>query len=481
MRTNFWLLLSLLWLFPALSMAQPSPFTIPDLPWTRDVGAKTMPEGDRQFRVNDFGARGDSVTLDTRAIQAAINACFAQGGGVVTFAPGKYLTGSIYVLSNVRLQIDKGVKILGSQNLEDYPMIFTRVAGIEMQWPSALINVLNQENVALTGDGLIDGQGNPFWSKYGSMSMDYVRKGLRWIVDYDCTRPRLMLISGSNNVTVKGLNMQRPGFWTLHILYSQYVTVDGVTIRNNIGGRGPSTDGIDIDSSSKILVQNSDIDCNDDNFCLKAGRDWDGLRVNRPCEYIVIRDCISRAGGGLFTCGSETSGGIRNVLAYNIKAYGTTVCLRFKSALTRGGTVENIYLRDIEMNNVGTAVEATCNWNPSYSYTTMPQGYTWESMPQHWRVMLTPPNPASQGIPHFRNIYVQNITGSARTGISAAGVEQTLLENFHFSNMKIQTSNAGSIKYAKGWNSNGLVFTNPSGAPVALRVDEATTSGMNLH
>jgi hypothetical protein len=111
----------------------------------------------------------------------------------------------------------------------------------------------------------------------------------------------------------------------------------------------------------------------------------------------------------------------------------------------------------------------------------MPQGYTWESMPQHWRVMLTPPNPASQGIPHFRNIYVQNITGSARTGISAAGVEQTLLENFHFSNMKIQTSNAGSIKYAKGWNSNGLVFTNPSGAPVALRVDEATTSGMNLH
>jgi len=468
-------------LYFALATLPAAGFTIPELPWVQDVGARTQPTSKMVVSANDFGAKGDSVTLNTVAIQSAIDACYARGGGVVTFQPGKYRTGSLFVLSNVTLQVDQGVTLLGSQDLKDYKMIFTRVAGIEMEWPSALINVLSQNNVAITGSGLIDGQGNPFWDKYWTMRRDYESKGLRWIVDYDCTRPRLMLISESTNVTVKGLRLQRPGFWTLHILYSSHVTVDGVVIRNNIGGHGPSTDGIDIDSSSKILVQNSDIDWNDDNFCLKAGRDWDGLRVNRPCEYIVIRDCISRAGGGLFTCGSETSGGIRNVLAYNIKAIGTSVCLRFKSALTRGGTVENIYLRDIEMSNVGTAFEATCNWNPSYSYSVMPQGYTWESMPQHWRVMLTPPEPEEQGIPHFKNIYVQNIQGTARTGISASGVAQTILEHFNFSNVRIQAGRAGSISYASDWNSEGLVFTNASGQVQALSVNPQNTRNMNLN
>lgn len=481
MRTKSWIYL----LFVVLSFgcfeAHAANFAIPELPWVNDVGAKTMPQSELQFKANDFGAVGDSVTLNTKAIQAAIDACFSQGGGVVTLAPGKYVTGSIFLLSNVTLRLDKGVVLLGSQNLDDYPLIFTRVAGIEMQWPAAVVNVINQNNVAITGDGLIDGRGKFCWDKYGSMRADYEKKGLRWIVDYDCTRVRLMLISGSSNVTVKGLNLQRPGFWTVHILYSQYVTVDGVTIRNNIGGRGPSTDGIDIDSSSKILVQNCDIDCNDDNFCLKAGRDWDGLRVNRPCEYIVIRDCISRAGGGLFTCGSETSGSIRNVLAYNIKAFGTSVGLRFKSALVRGGTVENIYLRDIELTNVGTVFEATCDWNPSYSYSEMPVGYTWESMPAHWRVMLTAPDPPEKGIPHFKNIYVQNVKGiGCRTAISASGMPQTMLENFNFSNVEIQAQRAGNISYAKDWNSDGLKITDASGAALAVSVDAKSTNNMNL-
>src|SRR3546814_5021888 len=101
---------------------------------------------------------------------------------------------------------------------------------------------------------------------------------------------------------IKDVTFQRAAVWTVHILYSSYVTVDGIKVRNNIGGHGPSTDGIDIDSSSWILVQNADIDCNDDNFCLKSGRDWDGLRINRPTEYVLIQNCIARREIGRASC-----------------------------------------------------------------------------------------------------------------------------------------------------------------------------------
>lgn len=133
---------------------------------------------------------------------------------------------------------------------------------------------------------------------------------------------------------MKDIVVYQAGFWTTHILYSSNVTVEGLTIKNNIEGHGPSTDGIDIDSSDRILVRNCIIDCNDDTFCLKAGRDADGLRVNRPCEYVVIHDCVALAGAALFTCGSETSGGIRNIVAYNMKGKNG---ISFKSSRRRGG------------------------------------------------------------------------------------------------------------------------------------------------
>jgi len=227
--------------------------------------------------------------MNTKAIQKAIDKCSGRGGGVVTFDTGAYLTGSLFVKKGVNLVIGKKVVLLGSQNLDDYPEINTRIAGVEMKWPAALINALNQKNVAITGEGIVHAQGKPFWEKYWKMRTEYEKKGLRWIVDYDCKRPRTLLVSGSTDVTIKGFTLKQAGFWTVQLLYSKYVTVDGITIQNNVDGSGPSTDGIDIDSSSWILVLNCDIDCNDDDFCLKAGRDADGLRVNRPTEYVVIQ------------------------------------------------------------------------------------------------------------------------------------------------------------------------------------------------
>jgi polygalacturonase len=277
---------------------------IPKPAWVSKVGAKSFPASQKVFFVNNYGGVSDTTTINTKAIQKAIDVCALKGGGIVVFKPGTYVTGGIFIKSNVQLRIDKDVLILGSQNFADYPEMQTRIAGIETTWPVALINIIGVKNAALTGKGVINARGKFCWDKYWAMRKEYDTKGLRWIVDYDAKRVRTVLVQNAENITVKDLTFKNAGFWTVQLLYSRYLTVDGVIIKNNEDGSGPSTDGIDVDSSSWTLIQNCDIDCNDDNICLKAGRDWDGLRVNKPAEYVVIRKCIARRGAGLITLGS---------------------------------------------------------------------------------------------------------------------------------------------------------------------------------
>ena len=318
-----------------------------NLDWVKDVGAKTFPASSKIYNVTKYGAAKNSNKPSTKAIQKAIDECSRKGGGVVSFDKGVYVMGAIFVKENVHLRIDEGVLIMGSENVKDYPDMPSRIAGIEMVWPSALINILNVKNAAVTGNGIINARGKFNWDLYWKTREEYDKKGLRWIVDYDVKRVRTFLVQNSENVTLKGLTFKNAGFWTVQVLYSQYITIDGVIIRNNEDGHGPSTDGIDIDSSSWVLIENCDIDCNDDNFCLKAGRDWDGLRVNRPTEYVVIRKSLARRGAGLITLGSETSGGIRHILATDLVGKNTDNGLRIKSAITRGGTIEDVYFQNI--------------------------------------------------------------------------------------------------------------------------------------
>lgn len=428
----------------------------PDFEWMKDVGAHSYPSKRNVYHVADYGAEGNAMTLCTEAIQKTIDACAAGGGGVVTFSPGIFLTGSLYIKSNVDFNIPKGTMIIGSQNPDDYDRIDTRAAGIEMKWPAALINILGQENAAISGEGVIHGRGKVFWDKYRSMRAEYDPKGLRWVVDYDCERPRGILITDCKHVTVKDIVLYQPGFWALHILYSEYVTVDNIVISNNIEGRGPSTDGVDIDSSRKILVQNSHINCNDDNFCLKAGRDADGLRVNRPTEYVVIRDCVAGHGDGLFTCGSETSGGIRHIVAYNMKGLGTKYGLRFKSTVQRGGTMEDIYLYNIEMVGVRDPFVVDLNWLPAYNANVLPKGYEYDKLPPHWKKLLTPVDP-KQGMPKFRNIHFEKITAT-RSGvcIKASGMKESTLDDFYFKDVRFEGQEAGNISYAKEWHFDGF-------------------------
>ena len=310
-----------------LSIQSFSQFVVPA--WVKKVGAKSFPSSAKVFIANDYGAVSDTVTINTKAIQKAIDDCAAKGGGKVIFKKGVYVTGSIFIKSNVNLQIDEGVLILGSQNFADYPDMQSRIAGIETSWPAALINILNVKNAAMTGKGIVNARGKFCWDLYWAMRKDYDKKGLRWIVDYDAKRVRTFLVQNSSDITLKGLTFKNAGFWTVQLLYSTRITVDGVTIKNNEDGSGPSTDGIDVDSSTWTLIENCDIDCNDDNFCLKAGRDWDGLRVNKPTEYVVIRKCIARRGAGLVTLGSETSGSIRHIYCTDF----TTFCTILKVTL----------------------------------------------------------------------------------------------------------------------------------------------------
>jgi polygalacturonase len=429
--------------------------------WINDVGSRRTPKPKPTFLV---AATGDGVANSTKEIQKSIDDCAKAGGGVVTFKPGNYVTGALFLKSNVHLRIDSAVTLLGSQDDADYPSIPTRIAGIEMKWPAALINVNDSRNVKISGGGTIDGRGEKWWEKYWALRREYEPRGLRWASDYDAERVRLMVIWKSSDVTIENLSLKRSGFWTVQVVYSDHVTVDGIKITDN---KGPSTDGVDIDSSSHVLVQNCDIDNNDDDICLKAGRDSDGLRVNRPTEYVVIRNNITRRGGGIISFGSETSGGIRKVVAYQNRGIGTNEGIRFKSAKTRGGFVEDVLIRDIKMDTVPLPFTFTLNWNPSYSYATIPKDIT--NVPPYWVALSTPVVPRERGFCEFRNITIMDveIVNAARI-FSATGLPEKPIVNVMFSNVTAEGVDAGHIEYANNWTMNNVKLRTKTGGPVKI-------------
>jgi polygalacturonase len=433
--------------------------------WTRRVGARRQPGSRRVCSANARGAKGDSVTVNTVAIQAAIDACSRAGGGRVQFAAGQYVTGALFLRRNVELRVDSNVTLLGSQNDADYPERPTRVAGVEMSWPAALINVSGQRNVKISGRGTIDGRGQKWWDKYWAMRRnDYEPRGLRWAVDYDAKRVRLMVIDGASDVTVEGVHLKRSGFWTVQVLYSDHVTVDGITITDN---QGPSTDGVDIDSSSWVLIANTDISNNDDTICLKAGRDFDGLRVNRPTEYVFVRDNVMRKGAGILSFGSETSGGIRHVVAVRNHGNGTTAGLIFKSARTRGGFVSDVLVRDMTIENSTTAFSFTLDWNPAYSYVTLPRDTA--GMPPHWRVLATPVTPPERGFAEFSDITIENVrVARVKRIFSVSGLAQKPIHDVRWRNVTAQGDDAGTIAFARDWHMENVRLVVPAAAAVKI-------------
>jgi polygalacturonase len=431
-----------------------------------------------QFRAEDFGAAGDGLTLNTAAIQRAIDAA-ALAGGVLAFSPGVYLTGSLFLKSGITLQLDLGVTLRGSQDLTDYPLLPTRIAGIEMVWPAALLNVYEQSDVLITGVGTLDGDGKVFWDSYWTLRRAYEPRGLRWASDYDAQRPRLLQVFKSARVQISGLLLRRSGFWTLHICYSSDVTVSRIAIRNNEEGRGPSTDGIDIDSSSRVLIEHADIAVNDDAICFKAGRDADGLRVACCTEDVVVRDCLIRDGAAGVTFGSETSGGFRNIEVSRIRVLSAVpVGILFKSAHTRGGWGHDLRLSDITLDGVGVVLRITMDWNPSYSYAEIPaEAADVAALKPHWRILATPV-PREHGMARLREVTINGLQAlGAQTAFEIDAFKDAPLQRFSFHGVDITALDGGHIRDAQGWQFDACRLQLSPGRTVAL-ADPAQISGL---
>ncbi|GAA0660085.1 polygalacturonase [Sphingomonas insulae] len=415
----------------------------------------------------DHGAVGDGDAIETRAIQAAIDAAARAGGGTVRLRPGVYRSGALFVASGVTLDVARGATLRGVGDIAAYPMMPTRVAGIEMPWPAALVNLYRVRDARVTGEGIIDGDGKVFWDSYWRMRRAYDPRGLRWAADYDCRRPRLIQVFDCDRVRVDGLMLTRSGFWTVHVCYSRDVTVADLTIRNNIGGRGPSTDGVDIDSSERVRVERCDISVNDDALCIKAGRDWDGLRVARPCRDVTIRDCVVRDALAGMTFGSETSGGFRNIdIAGLTIMHPVPIGIFFKSGSTRGGTIRDIRIADVVMQDVATLFQVNLNWYPNYSYAKIPAGLA--TVPPHYRALATPV-PRDKGLPHISGVSIDNVRAvGGKIAFQAAAYPDAPLDSFTFRKLRLDVREGGEIADARNWRFEDCTIDTLDGTPPAL-------------
>lgn len=447
-----------------------------------------VPRGSGQsvFYARDFGADGNGKTLVTAKLQKALNEVAARGGGELELRPGVYLTGSLFLKSHTHLVLDKGATILATTRKDAYPLVETRAAGIDMKWPAALINIAGQTDVSIAGEGTIDGHGDPWWKEFWSLVPAYKARGLRWAVDYDVQRPELLRIYKSSNVRIgNGLMLRRSAFWTVHICYSTHVVVDGITIRDNdnSGIRGPSTDGVDIDSSSHVLVEKVNIENNDDGICLKAGMNADGLRVNRPTEDVVIRDSIIRQGISGIAIGSDTAGGFKNIRVYGITILGgVRYGIYIKSTHTRGGWTDNVKMSHLVMRGVKTAIKIDLNYFPAFSTPKIPPGIeknlppNLHAIPSYWHI-LTAPVPPAKGIPHFRDITLADIHAvGVGTAFSINAAADAPLQHFNLKNIDIEAQRAGSIRHTQAWTVQNVTVHARDGVPLKLD-DMKQTSG----
>ena len=319
----------------------------------------------RSFNILDFGAVADGTTKNTKAIADAIAACAKAGGGNVLVPAGKWLTGTIHLKSNVHLHLHAGSEIHFSDDPQDYlPVVFTRWAGFEVMNYSPLIYAIDCENIAVTGPGKLFGHGKKWWEWCKRLDeKNEVGPHLEEQVVKDIPlgerlygspgvglRPQFISPINCRNVLLEGFTVAEPGpFWTIQFIYCENVIARGLSIHTK---GGPNTDGINLDSTRNALIEYCLLDVGDDAVCLKSGINEDGRRVGKPTENVVVRNVTALSSHGGMVIGSDTSGGVRNVLAYDCVYDGSDVGIRLKSNASRGGVVENLYYRNITMRKV---------------------------------------------------------------------------------------------------------------------------------
>jgi unsaturated rhamnogalacturonyl hydrolase len=324
----------------------------------------------RDFVITDFGAKPGADA--TAAIRAAVAACHEAGGGRVVVPAGAWPTGAILLLSHVELHVAAGATLKFSTAPADYPVVFTRWEGVECMNYSALIYAVDQQNVAVTGPGTLDGQADETnWWGWNDKARPPVRQkaarakllelGERGVPvaervfgDGSFLRPNFIQFYHCRNVLVDGVTIVRSPMWEIHPVLSQNVTVRGVKIDSH----GPNNDGCDPESCRDVLIEDCSFDTGDDCIAIKSGRNNDGRRVNVPSENLVIRRCTMKDGHGGVVLGSEISGGVRNVFIEDCSMDSPNLdrALRFKSNAQRGGVLENVFMRNVRIGRVAEAV-----------------------------------------------------------------------------------------------------------------------------
>ncbi len=326
----------------------------------------------RDFRITDFGAKSGGNADCTKAIASAIAACHDAGGGRVVVPPGEWLTGAIHLRSNVNLHVASGATLKFNPDPEQYlPVVFTRWNGTDVMNYSSLIYADGQENIAITGGGTLDGQANYetwwTWTKNKVTGTTFKKsaesqKRLFALADKgvpaaergfgrgEFLRPNFVTLVRCRNILIEGVRIRNSPMWELHPLLSSNITVRGV----DISSHGPNNDGCDPESCRDVLIEDCVFDTGDDCIAIKSGRNDDGRRARAPSENVIVRRCVMKDGHGGVVLGSECSGDIRNVFVEDCTMDSPNLdrALRFKSNAMRGGTIENIFMRRIDVGRV---------------------------------------------------------------------------------------------------------------------------------
>ncbi|UZR97628.1 glycoside hydrolase family 28 protein [Chondrinema litorale] len=409
---------------------------------------------DKTYLVTDFGAVADGTIDCTEAINTAITKCSEEGGGKVVVPAGKYFSGAIHLKSNVNLHLEKDATILFSTDPKAYmPVVYTRWEGVELMNYSSLVYAYEAENIAVTGEGTLDGQATAdnWWKWKGRKDYGYVegepsqlsagnkdklmalgKEGVpvedRVFGDGFYLRPQFVQPYKCKNVLIEGIKIQNSPMWVLNPVLCTNVTIKGVTVES----QGPNSDGCDPESCKNVLIKNCFFNTGDDCIAIKSGRNEDGRRVNVASENIIIQNCQMANGHGGVVIGSEASGGVKNVFAENCKMDSPELdrVLRIKTSSKRGGVIENIFMRNVE---VGQVKEQVVRVNMFYE-------------------------DPGEYMPTVRNIEVKNLTvkHGGKIGVLAEAYKESPIENIRLVDCTIDDV---KVPY-KLSNVEGLKFEN---------------------
>lgn len=421
------------------------------------------------FNIIDFGARAGSLALNTESINKAIGTCSEKGGGVVLIPPGLWITGPIVLKSNVNLHVSRSALVQFTADKDQYPLVEGSFEGHRSIRNQSPISGENLTDIAITGDGTIDAHGEVWramgkdrvteaqWKQLtagGVLSADgkmwypsesYAKgarsgsgntpagRSIKDVADIkDFLRPNMLVLTNCKRVLLQNTTFENSPAWCLHILMCENVTLDGVRVRNLPNAQ--NGDGMDIESSSYVKVVNCTLDCGDDGITIKSGKDEEGRQRGKPSQYIVIQNNVVYEAHGGFVIGSEMSGGAHDIFVSNCTFIGTDNGLRFKTVRGRGGIVENIFIRDIYMRDIGHDAILF----DMYYFAKAP------SLAQtNGKVEIPPIN---EGTPQFRKFYISNIVcDGAGRAMLIRGLPEMSIKDIYLTKIHIRSQNGADI------------------------------------